>query len=316
MSWVGRLGMVVCAIAFCVWAPLFRAAQPSSAAAQPAPSPEALMVEKITERLIVLHGAGGNTAAWITPTGVVVVDTKLPRWGRPIVDKLRQITNRAVTTVINTHAHFDHTNGNIDFPPDVEFVAHEETAKLMLAPRPVLGLQSNSPRDIFDEHDGHGLPERTFRDRLTLGTGDDRVELYYFGRAHTSGDAWVVFPAARAVYAGDVFPGKTVPIIDGNNGGSGIEYLETLDRALASLKDVDTLIAGHWHRALPIADLATFREFMGEFVADVQSAKKAGRSIDDVASTWRIPRRFIQIGYTHPGPRVRANVEVIWKETK
>ncbi|HXH25143.1 MAG TPA: MBL fold metallo-hydrolase [Vicinamibacterales bacterium] len=308
--------VVVCAGALVASAGLLRDPAPRLAAAQPAPSAQALQVEKITDRLFVLHGAGGNTAAWITANGVVVVDTKLPRWGQPIIDRLREITDRPVTTVVNTHAHFDHTNGNIEFPPEVEFVAHEETARLMLAPRPVLGLLSSSPRDIFDEHDGHGLPERTFKDRLTLGTGDDRVELYYFGRAHTSGDAWVVFPAARAVHVGDVFPGKTVPVIDGNNGGSGIEYLQTLDRVLASLKDIDVVITGHWHTALTVADLRTFREFMGEFVAGVQAAKSAGRSIDDVAGTWRIPRRFVQMGYTHPGLRVRANVEVIWKETK
>ena len=57
---------------------------------------------------------------------------------------------------------------------------------------------------------------------MTLGKGADEIDLYYFGRGHTNGDAWVVFPALRVVHAGDIFSGKNMPLLDANNGGSGV----------------------------------------------------------------------------------------------
>ena len=69
---------------------------------------------------------------------------------------------------------------------------------------------------------GRGLPTRTFTDRMSLGSGADQVDLYYFGRAHTGGDAWVVFPSLRTLHAGDAFLGKRVPFLDAANGGSGV----------------------------------------------------------------------------------------------
>ena len=78
---------------------------------QETPSADALMVEKLKPNLYVLRGGGGNTAAFITEAGVVLVDTKLPGWGQPLIQKLKTITPKPVTTIINTHAHFDHASG-------------------------------------------------------------------------------------------------------------------------------------------------------------------------------------------------------------
>jgi glyoxylase-like metal-dependent hydrolase (beta-lactamase superfamily II) len=71
------------------------------------------------------------------------------------------------------------------------------------------------------------MPKKTFKDRMTIGTGADRIDLYYFGRGHTNGDAWVVFPALRAMHAGDIFSGKNIPGLDAVNGGSGLAIADT-----------------------------------------------------------------------------------------
>ena len=65
------------------------------------------------------------------------------------------------------------------------------------------------------------MPKRTFKDKLTLGKGADQIDLYYFGRAHTGGDAFVVFPALRVMHVGDTMPNRDMPIMDKNNGGIG-----------------------------------------------------------------------------------------------
>ena len=296
---------------------------------QQAPSAAAIQAEKIRDNLYVLRGGGrivqiggvnvpqaGTTAAFLTANGVVLVDTKLPGWGKPIMDKLREITDKPVTTIINTHTHMDHVGGNVEFPATVEVVTHENTAMLMREMRPVTGGPAQP--NIFKDNDGRGLPTRTFKDRMTLGSGNERVDLYYFGRAHTGGDAWVVFPALRVLHAGDAFPGKGVPPLDANNGASGVEYPATIANAVGALTNIDTVITGHYQTTLTMADLRTFGNFTREFVWAVQAAKRGGRTIDDFVNSWKIPERFLKEGYAsteHLRP-IRPDVEVIWNEIK
>jgi cyclase len=292
--------------------------------AQQSPSAAEIQIDKIKDNLYVLRGGGGNTAAFITANGVVIVDAKLPGWGRPLIEKLRSITDKPVTTIINTHTHFDHVGGNPEFPATVEVIAHENTANLMKEMRPVTGGPDQP--NVFKESGGRGLATRTFTDRMTVGTGNDRIELHYFGPAHTGGDAWVVFPALRAMHSGDAFANKTVPIIDANNGGSGTEYAKTLDKA-AALPGIDTIITGHYQTTLTAADLKTFADFNREFMQAVQAAKKAGQTLDAFVNGWRVPERFLHDGYLtmeeyqkltrQPmSGRLRANAQVIWSETK
>src|SRR5204863_2778267 len=94
--------------------------------------------------------------------------------------------------------------------------------------------------DIFIQSKGRGMPKRTFKDKMTIGKGADQVDLYYFGRGHTNGDAFIVFPSLRVMHAGDIFSGKNLPLLDYNNGASGVEIGTTLAKAHAGIKNVDT----------------------------------------------------------------------------
>ena len=278
-----------------------------------APSAAGLTVDKLRDNMYVLRGGGGNTAVFIMAGGVALVDTKIAGWGQPIIERVKELTDKPITTIINTHTHYDHTEGNVEFPPAVEVVTHENTAKLMPEMRDVYGIQ-NSGRNVFRDSKGRNLPTRTFRDRLTLGSGNDRIELHYFGRAHTSGDAFVVFPAARVLHTGDAFPNRGMPIMDVNNGGSGVEYADTVARA-AALPNIDTVITGHNATTVTMADVKMYSEFVREFVDAVRAARKSGRTIDEVAKTWKVPERFTAAGYAQPPEaRLRANAEVVWKE--
>src|SRR5262245_10081386 len=81
-------------------------------------APKVIEVEKLKENLYVLKGAnsGGNTAVFITANGVVVVDAKNPGWGQPILEKIKTLTNKPVTTLINTNTQGDNVRGNVEFP--------------------------------------------------------------------------------------------------------------------------------------------------------------------------------------------------------
>ena len=70
---------------------------------------------------------GGNTAVFVTESGVVLVDTKLPGYGQDIIDQVKTVTDKPITMIINTHTHFDHSGSNTEFPSSVVFVAHENT---------------------------------------------------------------------------------------------------------------------------------------------------------------------------------------------
>ena len=168
-------------------------------------APKVIEVEQLEDNLFVLRGqgGGGDTAVFITTNGVVVVDSKNPGWGQPLLEQIKALTSNPVTTLINTHSHHDHVSGNVAFPTTVEFVAHETTKANMEVMRAYSG-RTEPPANVFAETNGHGLPTRTFRDRMSLGRGADQVELYYFGRGHTGGDTWVVFPALRTLHSGDI----------------------------------------------------------------------------------------------------------------
>src|SRR5262245_66192123 len=114
---------------------------------------------------------GGNTAVFVTASGVVVVDTKNPGWGQPILDKIKEPSPKPVTTIINTHTHGDHVSGNVEFPATVDIVVQENTATNMKKMAPALGVgKPGAPPapNIFEGSKGVGLPKRTFADRMTL----------------------------------------------------------------------------------------------------------------------------------------------------
>jgi glyoxylase-like metal-dependent hydrolase (beta-lactamase superfamily II) len=226
-------------------------------------------IKKVRDNLYVIPGAGGNTTVFVTQGGVVLVDTKLPNNGEPIMNQVRTVTDKPVTMIINTHTHPDHIGSNEYFPASVEVVAHENTQKWMAA----------NPRVASNPA---AMPDKTFADRMTLGSGDDRIELYYFGAGHTNGDAFVVFPARRAMCAGDLFAWKMSPLIDPMTGGSVLALPGTLERAEKGIPNVDTVIEGH-------GDVNTwqgFRDYVrfNRALVDAARAGMGKKTADEIAS--------------------------------
>src|SRR5262245_65143024 len=165
---------------------------------QPAP----LEIQKVKDNLYVITGGGGNTAAFITEKGVVVVDTKNPGNGPGILEKIKSVTPKPVTMVINTHTHGDHVGSNSAFTGAVEFIAHENCKASM------------EKMEMFKSDEAKKfLPGKTYRDKLSLLSGKNKIELYYFGRGHTSGDTLVVFTALKTMHTGDLFATKGAPLI-------------------------------------------------------------------------------------------------------
>lgn len=269
-------------------------------------TPPALELQKVKDNLYMVvtpDYAAGNTAVFITENGVVLVDTKTPGNGQSILDKVKKVTQKPITMIINTHTHQDHTGSNEFFTGNIEFVAHENTKANMQKM-----TEFSGPKAKF-------IPTKTFKDKLTIGSGKDRIDLYYFGRAHTNGDAWVVFPALRTVHSGDAFAGKNTPLIDTANGGSAAEYAATIAKASGKLKDVDTIITGHSALMKP-ADLKDYADFMKDFLTWVKSEIKAGKTAEAAAAEYKLPSRYKDYRVVDFFGGMAGNVQTAYKELK
>lgn len=290
-----------------------------SALQAPPPGPTdaslaATRIEKVRDNLYVITGSsianrdtfsGGNTAVFVTDKGVVIVDTKLPGWGQAIFDRIKTVTDKPVTTIINTHTHGDHTGSNDFFGASVETIVHENTRTNM------------ANMDAFKGAKAQFVPKRTYKDKLSLGSGREQVDLHYFGVGHTNGDTFVVFPALRVMHAGDMFAWKALPYIDTSNGGSVVAHAETLGRVVSTIKNVDTIITGHTP-VLTWNELREYADFNRDFVAWAQEQIKAGKSVAQAAADYRVPTKYK--GYSvSPNPQfgdAKANVEIVYKELK
>src|SRR6266516_2803080 len=216
-----------------------------------AQAPQPLEIQKVKDNLYMITGGGGNTAAFITDGGVVVVNTKAN------MEKM----------------------------------------------------------DAFKGDKAKFLPKKTYKDKMTLGKGKDEIDLFYFGRAHTSGDTWVVFPSLRAMHAGDAFAGKNTPIIDANNGGSAVEYAKTLAKASSSIKNVDTILTGHSTLMTP-ADLKEYADFNNDFLTGGQGEIKAGKTVDTTAAEFKIPDKYKGYSVSTFLGGVKNNVQIAFNELK
>ena len=274
----------------------------------PAPTPTAAQLEvvKLKDNLFVITSStpgnaatfsGGNVSVFITDSGVTLVDTKLAAWGQALLDKVKSITPKPVTTIINTHTHGDHT-GNDDKFGKVEIIAHENT-KANMAKMPA-----------FAGANAQYLPSKTFTNTWTQGTGKDQITLHYFGAAHTSGDAVIIFPALRIAQMGDLFAWKDAPGCDRNNGGSCVAYPKTLAGAAASLKNIDVVIPGH-SPMMKVSDVQEYQRFMADLVSSSQAAMKAGKTVDEAFAAFSLAK---YPGYKNE--RVKAAIQTIYDESK
>lgn len=206
------------------------AAIPASAQRSPLPPPEP--IEHVAGNVYKIFGGGGNTLVIVQKEGVVLVDTKMPGNGQAILDQVKTVSDKPITTIINTHSHPDHI-GSTDFIrakyPNVQVISSENTQKEIAANR---------------MYKPEVLPNVTYKDRMTIGKGNERIELYYFGPAHTTGDTFVVLPATHLLFMGDVMAWDMAPFLP--SGGASVLPV-ALEKLVATVKGVNIVIEGHGH---------------------------------------------------------------------
>jgi len=278
--------------------------------AQQAPTAPRIMfppmdsIEPLADNLYRIPGAGGNSAVFVHAKGVLLVDTKIPNNGQGLMALIKKVTDKPITHIINTHTHFDHTGSNSEFPASIEVVTQENTKSNM------------EKMDAFKSDAGKvGLPDRTFKDKMTLLSGKDAVDLYYFGAAHTNGDAFVVFRNARVMHAGDAFAAKRQPLLDVSNGGSGVAIGDTITKAAAGIKNVDKVITGH-SDVMSWQDFVEYGEFNRLFLEHARASLAAGKTAEEAMAEFKLPEKLKGYDLTPLRGGPAGNMSVIYGELR
>lgn len=234
--------------------------------------------EKVTDRLYVLFGAGGNIALSIGSEGAFIVDDQFAPLSEKITKAIAALTDRPLRFVVNTHWHGDHSGGNANFGRAGAVIIAQDNVRKRMSTEQVRGNNRTppSPREA--------LPVITFTQGLSLHVNGDSVEVVHVPSAHTDGDALIHFIGSNAIHMGDAFPAGRFPYIDLGSGGTVDGIIEAADRALALARDDTRIIPGHG----PIStkrDLAEFRRVVAQVRDRVKTLVVQGKSLTEVAAS-------------------------------
>lgn len=254
------------------WATL--AASTAAAIAQPPQQAAAPFVtHQLKPNIYWIEGGGGNSTVIVGSNGVIIVDAKTTKaGGQELLDDIAKITSKPVATVILTHSDGDHVNGLAAFPAGVKVIAHENNKKEQEAAL-AAGGRGAPPAD-------HQPTQVITKEKETLTIEGEKLELYHWAPAHTSGDLIVYFPAQKIVATGDIIStGNPYPRIHDEKNGSTEGWIKTAKGMVAL--NADTFVPGHGSIQTKadiekrIADAETRRDQIKKLVAQ-------GKSLDEI----------------------------------
>ncbi len=238
-----------------------------------------IRTETVSPGLHVLFGAGGNVAVSIGDQGVLVVDDQFPTMVPKIRAAIKELGGDNVDFVINTHWHFDHTNGNPLFGQGGSWIVSQVNSRRMMTDNQLINLvsalveQPPSPPD--------GLPVITYENRMRFHFNGEQIDLLHFGPAHTTGDAAVVFRGHNVVHMGDVFNSGGYPFIDADNGGGLDGVILFCEAVLNEIEEDTIVIPGHGPVA-KYADLAEYVVMLRTIRERIARLVARGASLDEV----------------------------------
>jgi len=197
-------------------------------------------LQKITESVYQVNGGqGSNGGAIIGDNAVLLIDSKMNEESvNQTINAVRELTDKPIKYLFNTHSDGDHIMGNRYFPASIVVMAHE-----------------NCRDDFFKENFGResdwGTPEFypftpsiTFSKTMDLWLGKQKVEFYYFGAGHTTGDAFVYVPEEKVVFIGDMYFATRPQLIHSIKNGNSLQYVSTMTKMLETL-DAGIFLSGH-----------------------------------------------------------------------
>jgi cyclase len=229
---------------------------------------------KVAGNVYMLEGSGGNIGVSVGEDGIVIVDDQFAPLAPKIKAALKEITDKPVKFVLNTHFHGDHSGGNVEFGKDATIIAHENVRKRLQAGGTVAGnTVPPAPKEA--------LPVITFNDRATVHLNGEDIRAIHFPNGHTDGDSIIFFPKSNVVHMGDDFVTYGFPFVDVKSGGSVSGMIDGLEKALTLIPPDARVIPGHGPLSTP-ADVHKFVDMLKDTRALVSKASADGKTADQM----------------------------------
>jgi glyoxylase-like metal-dependent hydrolase (beta-lactamase superfamily II) len=238
-----------------------------------------LLTAPIRPGVVVLAGAGGNITVVGGSRGAAIVDTGYASRIAEIQSEVTGAHGRPPRWVVNTHWHFDHTDGNSAFAAaGATILGHANCRRRLSTDQYVPSLSwriSASPRAAW--------PSITFDQPLVVDIGTDELQLLPQAPAHTDGDVAVLLPSANVLITGDLFTHHSYPVIDESSGGSLRGMIEAVDRLLPLLDAGSVVVPGHG-AATDRTGLVSFRDMLRTAEDRILAMLEAGRERSEIAT--------------------------------
>lgn len=247
-------------------------------------------ITQLTNELGIFTERGGTIAFLLSKKGIVVVDAQFPEASKHLIDELKKKTLPAgkggespFKLLINTHHHGDHTAGNISFKGLVEHVlAHENSLKNQ---KQVAQANKTENNQLY--------PDQTFADTWCQKLGKEKICLYYFGAAHTNGDAIVHFQHANIAHMGDLMFNRRHPFVDRSAGASITSWIDVLNKTLNKFDNKTKYIFGHAAEGYEVTgnadDLKKFGDYLEAVLKFAETEIRAGKSKEEFLKNTSIP---------------------------
>jgi cyclase len=191
--------------------------------------------------IYMLQGSGGNIGLSIGDDATLIVDDQFAPLTQKIQAAIAALTPTPVDYVINTHWHYDHTDGNTNFGRAGATIVAHENARTRMMRTDTISLNNR----VQEAYGPDGLPKITFYQSMRFHLNGDVIDVIHLRNAHTDGDAAVYFRDTNVLHTGDTFTRGVVPFIDQPNGGT-LDGIMDAAWTMAGLIDDETrIIPGH-----------------------------------------------------------------------
>ncbi|WP_435255231.1 MBL fold metallo-hydrolase [Tenacibaculum sp. A30] len=244
-----------------------------------------ITTEKLTDRVYVLNGQGGNIGLFIGNNSVFMIDDQFAPLSKKIQAAIKKITDKPVTYLINTHWHGDHTGGNANFQKEgAIIVSHENVRKRMSVDQVVRGeVRSASPKEA--------LPVITFSENMQFYMDEEPVLVTHIHNAHTDGDVLVYFVNSNVLHVGDAYFQGKFPYIDIDSGGSIDGYIKGIKRIMR-ITDANTkIIPGHGNVTTK-EELKEYLQMLEDLKTQVFTEIEKGASLEEVKNNAKITENY------------------------
>ncbi len=225
----------------------------------------------------VLMGSGGNIAVLPGKDGKLLVDSGFESSQPQLTAALTALSEEPLRHLINTHWHFDHTDGNAWMHAAGATILAQDNCKARLSTTQTMAAMNLT----LPPAPAGAIPTETFADRKTLHLNGATLALRSYEPAHTDGDISIYFTEADVLHAGDTWFNGFYPFIDYSSGGSIDGMIRAAGRTLADVGPKTIIIPGHG----PIGDKAQFTEYHDVLVSArdrVAALKKQGKTLPEV----------------------------------